>query len=157
MTKVIAITEIHRTVEPGAPGDKQKGIAPVKPTVQIIPPGSIIETTGSELADLRRLKAVRDPLPGEKIGVSISADDTDSQVQAKIAAARAGIVPAGEEQGDDGKGSVPQTDTKAAKKAAAAAKAAEAAGDSNKSTTKATAKPASGSSETSGDDTSNLV
>lgn len=152
MTKVIAITEIHRTVSNGQPGDKQKGIAAVKPVTQIIPPGSIIESTGDELKEFRRLKAVRDPLPGEKIGVSISPDDTDAEVQAKLAVARAGIAAPGDLQPDDGKGSVPQEDKNAAKKAAAAAKAAGKASDSAKTTTKTTDKPASGSSESSGDD-----
>lgn len=140
MTKVIAITEIHRTVEPGVPGDKAKGIAAIAPKTQIIPPGSILDATGEELKELRKLKAVRDPAPGEKIGVSIDPDDTDMMVQAKLAAARAGMSTA-PEQDDDGK-----SDLDAAAKAEAKKKAQEA---------KAKAKAATG--KPGADDASNLV
>ena len=50
--KYVAIHEVHLTVEPGKPGDKQKGIAPVKPKVKVIPPktGFMADTdVGDEL------------------------------------------------------------------------------------------------------------
>lgn len=50
--KYVAIHEVHLTVEPGKPGDKSKGISPVKPKIKIIPPktGFMVETDiGDEL------------------------------------------------------------------------------------------------------------
>lgn len=152
MTKVITINEIHRTVQPGQLGDKAKGIPAVKPVIQIIPPGTVISSEGEELKEFRRLKAVRDIRPGEKVGVAIDPDDNDTEMAAKIAAARAGVAEhVGEHAGN-------VDDAGTAKKAAAASKAAAKASDSGKTTTKATTKPAAGSSEsTGGDSTDNLV
>jgi hypothetical protein len=38
MKTLRAVHEIHMTITPGKPGDKAKGIAPVRPEVKAIPP-----------------------------------------------------------------------------------------------------------------------
>ena len=77
--KVIAVTEIHRTIKPGQRGDKAKGIAPVKPTVQIIAPKTVFMASTeadrddgtSEFDRLLAAKAIREPEKDEKVQVDI--------------------------------------------------------------------------------------
>ena len=77
--KVIAVTEIHRTVKPGQHGDKSKGISPVKPTVQIIAPKTVFMASTeadrddgtSEFDRLLAAKAIREPEKDEKVQVDI--------------------------------------------------------------------------------------
>lgn len=77
--KVIAVTEIHRTVKPGQRGDKSKGISPVKPTVQIIAPKTVFMASTeadrddgtSEFDRLLAAKAIREPEKDEKVQVDI--------------------------------------------------------------------------------------
>ena len=77
--KVIAVTEIHRTIKPGQRGDKSKGIAPVKPTVQIIAPKTVFMASTeadrddgtSEFDRLLAAKAIREPEKDEKVQVDI--------------------------------------------------------------------------------------
>ncbi len=76
--KVIAITEIHRTIVPGEPGDKVKGIRPKPPKVQIIAPKTVFmaSTTKdddgvSEFDSLLAAGAIREPQSDEKVEVDI--------------------------------------------------------------------------------------
>lgn len=77
--KVIAVTEIHRTIKPGQRGDKSKGISPVKPTVQIIAPKTVFMASTeadrddgtSEFDRLLAAKAIREPEKDEKVQVDI--------------------------------------------------------------------------------------
>lgn len=50
-----AITEIHRTIKPGVAADKNKGIPPKAPEVQIIKPGAVFEARSKdEYDDLKK-------------------------------------------------------------------------------------------------------
>lgn len=77
--KVIAVTTVHRTLEPGVPADKQKGTAAKPPKVQVIQAGTIFlsstdERKGYELSEydeLKALGAIRDPEKDEKVAVSV--------------------------------------------------------------------------------------
>lgn len=70
--KVIANTMIHRTVAPGERGDKQKGIRPKPPKIQVIRPGTIFQTRDkAEYDDLKTMGAIRDPEKGEKVEVDV--------------------------------------------------------------------------------------
>lgn len=70
-TKVIAVTVIHRTVKPGVRGDASKGIAPIKPEVQIVKPGTIFLVDATEYAELSKAGAIRLPEKDEKVAVGI--------------------------------------------------------------------------------------
>ena len=77
--KVIAITEIHRTIEPGVAGDKAKGIRPKPPKVQIIAPKTVFMAStkadqddgSSEFDRLLKSGAIREPEKDEKVAVDI--------------------------------------------------------------------------------------
>ena len=77
--KVIAITEIHRTIEPGVAGDKSKGIRPKPPKVQIIAPKTVFmastvkdrDDDSSEFSRLLASGAIREPEKDEKVAVDI--------------------------------------------------------------------------------------
>ena len=77
--KVIAITEIHRTIEPGVAGDKAKGIRPKPPKVQIIAPKTVFMASTkadqddgtSEFDRLLKSGAIREPEKDEKVAVDI--------------------------------------------------------------------------------------
>ena len=77
--KVIAITEIHRTIEPGVAGDKSKGIRPKPPKVQIIAPKTVFmastkadrDDDTSEFDRLLKSGAIREPEKDEKVAVDI--------------------------------------------------------------------------------------
>ncbi len=77
--KVIAVTNIHRTLVPGEPADKSKGIGPKAPKIQVIQAGTIFmasteERKGyeqSEYDELMALGAIREPEKGEKVAVSV--------------------------------------------------------------------------------------
>lgn len=71
-TKVIANTVIHRTVKPGERGNAKNGIAPVKPTIQVIKAGTIFQTRSKEeYDDLLAMGAIRLPEKGEKVEVAV--------------------------------------------------------------------------------------
>lgn len=77
--KVIAVTVIHRTLAPGEPGDKSKGIAAKAPKVQVIQPKTVFLASNdaregfdqSEYAELKASGAIRDPDSDEKVEVSV--------------------------------------------------------------------------------------
>lgn len=77
--KVIAITEIHRTLAPGEAGDKSKGIRPKPPKVQIIAPKTVFmastvkdrDDDSSEFSRLLASGAIREPEKDEKVAVDI--------------------------------------------------------------------------------------
>lgn len=102
--KVVALVTIHKTVEPGKPGDKNAGIAPTKPKVMEIEPGTIMMVGKDEYKELKALKAIRDYTEEElkayeKMGLVVN---TDTVVQSdgtehsdsvdKAAADRAAII-----------------------------------------------------------------
>ena len=67
---VIAVTVISRTIEPGKPGDKQKGIRPTPPKVQMIQPKTVFQTQSKEEFDeLMSLGAIRLPEKDEQVAV----------------------------------------------------------------------------------------
>jgi len=71
-TKVIANTVIHRTVKPGVKGNRKDGVAPVKPTIQVIKAGTIFQTRSKEeYDDLLAMGAIRLPEKGEKVEVAV--------------------------------------------------------------------------------------
>lgn len=99
MTKaltLIAINQIIRTVEPGVPGDKSKGIKATPPKTQVIQPKTIFvaqdETEFNELTE-GPAPAARAPEKDEKVEVSIEnvlpADEAAAKEQAKKDAAAA--------------------------------------------------------------------
>lgn len=99
MTKaltLIAINQIIRTVEPGVPGDKSKGIKATPPKTQVIQPKTIFvaqdETEFNELTE-GPAPAARAPEKDEKVEVSIEnvlpADEAAAKAQAKADAAKA--------------------------------------------------------------------
>jgi hypothetical protein len=77
--KVIAVTTIHRTLEPGTAADKTKGIAAKPPKIQVIQAGTIFLASTedrkgydqSEYDELKGLGAIRDPEKDEKVAVSV--------------------------------------------------------------------------------------
>lgn len=66
--KVIALNTIHRTIEPGKEGDKNKGTAPVKPKIQIITAGEAFESSGEELQQLKDAGSIRKWTPKTAAG-----------------------------------------------------------------------------------------
>lgn len=88
--KVIAVTVIHRTLEPGKPGDKSEGIRPTKPKIQVIQPKTVFMTRDKdEFDELMEAGAIRLPEKGEKIEVDIEnavvgdGDDTTTKETTK--------------------------------------------------------------------------
>lgn len=77
-TTVIAKTVIHRTVKPGQPGDKAKGVKPIRPEIQVIRPGARFVTKD---------KAEFDELL--KAGAITVATDAEAEKPAAAAAAAA--------------------------------------------------------------------
>lgn len=93
MEKVIAVTVIHRTIKAGVRGDKDKGIKPIKPEVQVIKPGTIFLVDAKEYAELAATGAIRRPQKDEKVLVGIDelqaeADEVPVEKPAAKAAAR---------------------------------------------------------------------
>lgn len=85
-TKVIAKTVIHRTLEPGKPGDKSKGISPTKPKIQVIQPGTVFQTRDkAEYDELMGAGAIRLPEKGEKVAVDIENVVPDGDTGTKTA------------------------------------------------------------------------
>lgn len=89
--KVIAVTEIHRTLAPGERGDKAKGIRPKPPKVQIIAPKTVFmasteadrEDGTSEFDRLLASGAAREPEKDEKVAVDIQNIVPDDDENAK--------------------------------------------------------------------------
>lgn len=89
--KVIAVTEIHRTLAPGEPGDKSKGIRPKPPKVQIIAPKTVFmvstvadrDDDTSEFDRLLKSGAIREPEKDEKVAVNIENIVPDDDANAK--------------------------------------------------------------------------
>lgn len=106
--KYVAIHEVHLTVEPGKPGDKSKGILPVKPKVKVIPPktGFMAETDiGDEL-----VAAGAASESNEKVEATDEAKTPARKAPAKKAPAKkaptkaATAAAAAKGAGDDGEG-----------------------------------------------------
>lgn len=89
--KVIAVTEIHRTIAPGEAGDKSKGIRPKPPKVQIIAPKTVFmasttkdrDDDTSEFDRLLAVGAIREPEKDEKVAVNIENIVPDDDANAK--------------------------------------------------------------------------
>lgn len=89
--KVIAVTEIHRTLAPGEAGDKSKGIRPKPPKVQIIAPKTVFmastvkdrDDDTSEFDRLLKSGAIREPEKDEKVAVNIENIVPDDDANAK--------------------------------------------------------------------------
>lgn len=83
--KVIAVTVVHRTLAPGQPGDKSKGISAKPPKVQVIQPKTVFMVSDdaregydqSEYDELLALGAIRVPDKDEKVEVSVENIVTD--------------------------------------------------------------------------------
>ena len=70
--KVIAVTVIHRTLEPGKPADKANGVSATRPKIQVIKPKTVFMTRDQdEFDDLMEAGAIRLPEKGEKVAVDI--------------------------------------------------------------------------------------
>lgn len=77
--KVIAVTVIHRTLEPGKPGDTSKGIKAVPPKIQVVQPKTVFMVSTddrkgyaqSEYDELKGMGAIRDPGKDEKVQVDV--------------------------------------------------------------------------------------
>ena len=87
--KVIAVTVIHRTLEPGKPADKAKGVSATRPKMQVIQPKTVFMTRDKdEFDELLEAGAIRLPEKGEKIEVDIEnavvgeGDDTTKTTKA---------------------------------------------------------------------------
>ena len=88
--KVIAVTVIHRTLEPGKPADKAKGVSATRPKMQVIQPKTVFMTRDKdEFDELMEAGAIRLPEKGEKIEVGIEnavvgdGDDTTTKKTTK--------------------------------------------------------------------------
>lgn len=88
--KVIAVTVIHRTLEPGKPADKAKGVSATRPKMQVIQPKTVFMTRDKdEFDELMEAGAIRLPEKGEKIEVDIEnavvgdGDDTTTKTTTK--------------------------------------------------------------------------
>ena len=87
--KVIAVTVIHRTLEPGKPADKANGVSATRPKMQVIQPKTVFMTRDKdEFDELMEAGAIRLPEKGEKIEVDIEnavvgdGDDTKKTTKA---------------------------------------------------------------------------
>ena len=49
--KVIAVTVIHRTLEPGKPADKANGVSATRPKMQVIQPKTVFMTRDKDEFD----------------------------------------------------------------------------------------------------------
>ncbi len=111
MKRLLAITDIHRCIEPGTPADKMRDIDAVPPKIEVIKSGKkFMPLNQTEYDDLIRLKGA----------VDAPADVSDEHVSEAPAPKKAPAAPA------------PKKDAGTGKKAAAAA-AAE-SGDGGKTT-----------------------
>ena len=88
--KVIAVTVIHRTLEPGKPADKANGVSATRPKMQVIQPKTVFMTRDKdEFDELMEAGAIRLPEKGEKIEVDIEnavvgdGDDTTTKKTTK--------------------------------------------------------------------------
>ena len=88
--KVIAVTVIHRTLEPGKPADKAKGVSATRPKMQVIQPKTVFMTRDKdEFDELMEAGAIRLPEKGEKTEVDIEnavvgdGDDTTTKKTTK--------------------------------------------------------------------------
>lgn len=97
MTMLIAKTVIHRTVKPGKPGDKTKGIKATPPEQDVIQPGEIFEAKDAEeRAELIGLGAAEDAPKG-------ATKDTQKRAKASAAAPKAAAAKKAAAAGDSGK------------------------------------------------------
>jgi len=121
--KVIAVTVIHRTLEPGKPADKAKGVSATRPKMQVIQPKTVFMTRDKdEFDELMEAGAIRLPEKGEKIEVDIEnavvgdGDDTTTKATSTGKAtkgtesgttktsANAGTTTSGSQAGEGGDG-----------------------------------------------------
>ncbi len=85
MARVIAVTQIHQTIEPGKTKTATEAGKP--PKVRVIPAGTVFTVTGSYEQELRDAGAIRDPQKGEKVAVDYSQaplhveDDDDAEAR----------------------------------------------------------------------------
>lgn len=152
--KVIAITEIHRTLAPGEAGDKSKGIRPKPPKVQIIAPKTVFmastvkdrDDDSSEFSRLLASGAIREPEKDEKVAVDIknivpeddaNAAKTGTKKSVNAKSSQTTGTKAGENKGSDEGGSTTtkptgskgETTTTGTTKQGSTAAGAEGAGD----------------------------
>lgn len=74
---LVAVHEIHRCKKPGSKGDKEKGIAPTKPEVQIIKPGTrFVPKDDKERTHLVGSGAARKLTAEEKVGATETVTST---------------------------------------------------------------------------------
>lgn len=101
--KVIAVTVIHRTLEPGKPADKAEGIRPTKPKIQVIQPKTVFMTRDKdEFDELMEAGAIRLPEKGEKIEVDIEnavVGDGDDTTTKATSTGKSGKATKGTESG----------------------------------------------------------
>lgn len=132
--KVVALVTIHRTVTPGKPGDKNAGIAPTKPKVLEIEPGTIMMVGKDEYNELKALKAIRDYTEEElkayeKMGLVVNTDtimqsDGTEQSESADKAAEERAALAAEKKAAEAAEKKAAAEAAAAEKKAAAEKAA---------------------------------
>lgn len=110
---VIAVTVISRTVEPGKPGDRLKGIRPTPPKIQMIQPKTVFQTQSKEeFDDLMAMGAIRLPDKGEEVTVDPSAALPKAKKPAAPKAPAAGKDDGKPSTGkDDGKSSTGKSST----------------------------------------------
>ncbi len=74
MKTLRAVHEIHMTVKPGVAGDKSKGLAPVRPEVKAIKPGTRFkaqnEAQEAELLAIGAARVAEDPKDDEVVDIS---------------------------------------------------------------------------------------
>ena len=97
--RVQAITTVHLTVTPGKAGDKEKGIAPVRPKQKVIQPGTLFVLDKAEFEELASLGAVKAVKDTDK--VEVDAKDAPNGDGGKAGGGKTAS-PAG--KGDGGKG-----------------------------------------------------
>ena len=101
--KVIAVTVIHRTLEPGKPADKAKGVSATRPKMQVIQPKTVFMTRDKdEFDELMEAGAIRLPEKGEKIEVDIEnavVGDGDDTTTKATSTGKSGKATKGTESG----------------------------------------------------------
>ena len=115
--KVIAVTTVHRTLEPGVPADKSKGIAAKAPKIQTSQAGTIFMASTddrkgydqSEYDELKALGAIRDPEKDEKVAVSVENLVADSNTGGKTTTTKTKTTTASGTGSSTGKGSTAKT------------------------------------------------
>lgn len=139
--KVIAVTEIHRTLAPGEPGDKSKGIRPKPPKVQIIAPKTVFmvstvadrDDDTSEFDRLLKSGAIREPEKDEKVAANIENIVPDDDANAKKTNTKKAVNAKSSEttgtKAGENKGSKGETATTGTTKNGSTASGAEGAGD----------------------------